>query len=526
MKDMNQNEDWLVTKEIYAEAILTNDPPTLQIQIPISTIHRIGIRKLPHSNLTTMTNYDTIPSRRFQYRDLGDVPSPVVQITFSHEDSKVAADGRVDIVSNDSINSMNSPQKISVQISIVEYPPHWPRRHKEEWNTWMNLSANQVLEQSGMSFSVCEYIEHESMNYFRIVDQNEIFGYSAIFFDSFQEDESWSSPDTFLVDLHLMGKEQQVVHQRGSLKEKTAKNYDNHGDEYNRHDSKSMTIHSYARNLIQTDWQKWSTYECPICFTEESLHEMMELPCEHFFCQSCLNLYIQTNLTDLTTYRHNPFICPVPTCKRDMEVLREQSKILSIEEKKQVASWKKGLTHPPTTFLKMCPRKPCKSRSMLQLSTSKTSTLVFCDDCGATYCELCLEKPKTSAEDHIIKCDPKQMMKLCRRYHLSEASIRNKCDDRWHWLKEYAEARGTANDIGALLWVSNNAQNCPTCKTAIERSDGCFHMQCSVCGTHFCYECGDEIFYPFYGTHHCWEEEEDDDDEFIGFFDPRYDLTR
>ena len=60
------------------------------------------------------------------------------------------------------------------------------------------------------------------------------------------------------------------------------------------------------------------------------------------------------------------------------------------------------------------------------------------------------------------------------------------------------------------LWVQENANVCPNCRNAIERSEGCFHMNCTLCGTHFCYECGEEIFYPYYGTHHCWEETNDD----------------
>ena len=75
------------------------------------------------------------------------------------------------------------------------------------------------------------------------------------------------------------------------------------------------------------------------------------------------------------------------------------------------------------------------------------------------------------------------------------------------WIKEYASSREM--DASASLWVKEFASICPNCKNAIERSDGCFHMHC-VCGTHYCYECGEEIFYPFYGTHHCWEREIDE----------------
>lgn len=95
---------------------------------------------------------------------------------------------------------------------------------------------------------------------------------------------------------------------------------------------------------------------------------------------------------------------------------------------------------------------------------------------------------------------------ISKNHHQEQASNKIKCkaDDKWHWLKEYASSR--EEDTSAKIWVAEHASRCPTCRTAIERTEGCFHIHCTFCGTHFCYECGDEIRYPFYGTHHCWEE--------------------
>ena len=502
-----ENEDWLVTREVYAESVVTADHLQPTIRLKISTINVVGIRRLPNSNLSTITTTDgTILSRRFQFREL--IDSPIVLVQFQYDPEKI------------------SPT--SVHVSFCDYPERWPVSKKDEWNMWLNKTSNEVLLDTQMSFSVCEYIEHEGLHFYNMVDKNEILGYSAILFDSFSEhDEAWSRTfGSHILDLFLVGND---VHDASFKQvEKGRKKNRMESILSSSSSSSSMTIEQYARTLIRTKWKTWLSHECPICFMDDIVSQMIELPCHHLLCKDCLPMYIKTIMEDLKTCRHNPFICPIPTCKQDMEVLNDKNTILSKTEKEQVSFWKKGLMHPPANFLTICPRKSCKSRSMLQLSTGKLNTLVFCDDCGATYCELCLEKPNTSAEDHNNQCDPKPMMRLCRRYHLAEPSIQQKCEERWHWLKDYAKARGTADDISAQLWVTKNAQKCPTCNFAIERSDGCFHMQCSICGTHFCYECGDEIFYPYYGTHHCWEEEDedDDDDAFIGFFDPRYDFGR
>jgi len=42
-------------------------------------------------------------------------------------------------------------------------------------------------------------------------------------------------------------------------------------------------------------------------------------------------------------------------------------------------------------------------------------------------------------------------------------------------------------------WLKSNAQLCPQCETAIEKSMGCNHMTCTRCKTHFCYLCGNWI---------------------------------
>jgi hypothetical protein len=62
------------------------------------------------------------------------------------------------------------------------------------------------------------------------------------------------------------------------------------------------------------------------------------------------------------------------------------------------------------------------------------------------------------------------------------------------------------HDGEALQYVLENGQRCPNCQTGVERIEGCFHMKCPTCATHFCYECGTELFPPYYGTHLRWED--------------------
>ena len=55
-----ENEDWLVTREVYAESVVTADHLQPTIRLKISTINVVGIRRLPNSNLSTITTTDEL----------------------------------------------------------------------------------------------------------------------------------------------------------------------------------------------------------------------------------------------------------------------------------------------------------------------------------------------------------------------------------------------------------------------------------------------------------------------------------
>lgn len=42
-------------------------------------------------------------------------------------------------------------------------------------------------------------------------------------------------------------------------------------------------------------------------------------------------------------------------------------------------------------------------------------------------------------------------------------------------------------------WFEANSTDCPCCLIKVEKSEGCSHMQCPRCGTHFCFRCGDKL---------------------------------
>mmetsp|Transcript_80244 Transcript_80244/g.227229 ORF Transcript_80244/g.227229 Transcript_80244/m.227229 type:complete len:680 (-) Transcript_80244:79-2118(-) len=57
-------------------------------------------------------------------------------------------------------------------------------------------------------------------------------------------------------------------------------------------------------------------------------------------------------------------------------------------------------------------------------------------------------------------------------------------------LEERLRSQRRLEELLSLRALARDSQNCPSCHAIIQRSEGCNHMICSNCRTHFCYRCG------------------------------------
>lgn len=57
----------------------------------------------------------------------------------------------------------------------------------------------------------------------------------------------------------------------------------------------------------------------------------------------------------------------------------------------------------------------------------------------------------------------------------------------WRDLEEEEKKEG---ETETSAWMKHHTQACCNCGAHVQRSDGCNHMQCTVCSQHFCYICG------------------------------------
>ena len=179
------------------------------------------------------------------------------------------------------------------------------------------------------------------------------------------------------------------------------------------------------------EWKKCNIEECIVCGDEQHREELLR-PCEHGYCESCLQDGFKNALTSRT---------PLKCCKG----------VLSIDDCS-------GLS---TEFV------AAYEEMMLELTTPNA---IYC--CNA-QCATFL--PPSAIVGDVGLCGKcrTQTCRHCRK--LLHPGTFCKEDKETKAVKELAKKKG---------W-----KTCPGCNHLIERQSGCLHMVCSRCQTAFCYRC-------------------------------------
>jgi hypothetical protein len=486
-----ENDDWAATCAIYCD----ND--TIQTRsLPLGGFY--GSLDIPVSITNVVFAWRTsgdkaVKRPAFRYWTLAKEEAPMVRLRFHFN-------------SNDDAHATN------VDVSFCRFPPTdaLPSTIEEPFLSFLAKRANELLLEESMSYAVCQFVAHEALQEFFTVDHvDERHGYTLIVMPG-RMDSPFLDDNRRGVSVHPLAKHPTVAlcNSKYSIKGET---------------DKAFTLDMYATKTIIDRWKYHFEFECPICFDKLRLGDAFAITCGHVFCKDCISMYAKVKVSELTEHERksvNPFLCPVTSCRRGMLVIGCVKKLLPEEDMNKVRAWYKNLTQPPCWSLPQCMNKKCGKEGTMRRPTADNpihNHFVFCEECNVTWCELCLKKVLGGKEaqryhyDRALQyhdeeeCDPSLVIQFCQRYLASSDTIKAKCEARYPWIKIYANAQ--AHDAASMNWIQQHGQTCPLCKTGVERSEGCFHMQCS-CGAHFCYECGEELFPPYYGTHHCWERDD------------------
>mmetsp|Transcript_32277 Transcript_32277/g.36605 ORF Transcript_32277/g.36605 Transcript_32277/m.36605 type:complete len:613 (+) Transcript_32277:150-1988(+) len=231
------------------------------------------------------------------------------------------------------------------------------------------------------------------------------------------------------------------------LPEEIRLNYDKLAENHQRvidQEERAKTIQDFARVDDYKAEMGDRQDTCPICYCEIDHDKLFRLQCDHRFCTTCVEEYLEDvirnnkNLLKIT--------CPQSNCQ---ELCSEE--VIKLFTDEEMLSRYKRFRQAALIDLnpdaRWCPRPGCE----LYVEGANKKGYVMCE-CGY---ELCF-----------------------------------KCGEQWHGKKSCQEVA----DEGYSAWAKGkNVQLCPKCHFRVEKVSGCNHMTCVRCNFNWCWICRGKI---------------------------------
>uniref|UniRef100_A0ACD5UUX7 Uncharacterized protein n=1 Tax=Avena sativa TaxID=4498 RepID=A0ACD5UUX7_AVESA len=204
-------------------------------------------------------------------------------------------------------------------------------------------------------------------------------------------------------------------------------------------------------------------HACMICFCEYTGVGFVKLPCQHYFCQRCMETYSRMHVNEGTVLQ---LVCPDDKCE--------------------------GFV-PPNLLQRLLGHADFErwEKLMLQKALDSMDDLAYCPRCGTA----CLE------DEDKAQCS-NCLFYFCTRCrdpcHIGRGCIILTPEEKLLTLEERKKVRRLskgevsmittlANEIFSIREVLSSSVPCPRCGIAISRVSGCDHMCCKKCGKHFNY---------------------------------------
>lgn len=242
------------------------------------------------------------------------------------------------------------------------------------------------------------------------------------------------------------------------------------------------------------------TYDCGICLEPKKGVSCYKLErCGHVFCRQCLQDFYNNAIKegDIATVR-----CLDPSCGKDLGGVRQRKVQRPLHPRELLAMGideptarryvemkrKKRLESDKNTIY--CPRDHCKHPARSAKYPPIPENLADYPD-SASDTEGSSTKDKSSGD---ATYDPNDRLAICENLKCRLAFCRT-CYKSWHGPLQRCHPRDptelSAEEKASYDYIAKNTSPCPYCNSPTSKTQGCNHMRCYQCDTHFCYLCGD-----------------------------------
>ncbi|KAI1867956.1 uncharacterized protein JN550_006763 [Neoarthrinium moseri] len=268
-----------------------------------------------------------------------------------------------------------------------------------------------------------------------------------------------------------------------------------------------IAILDYDIEAKRKAFQK-STFDCGICLDPKKgsvCHRMLD--CGHVFCKQCLQDFYNNAITEgdvasvqclepnCASTREKAARATTPGRRRKPKTFISPSELLQIpldqDKVKRYVTLKHKAELESDKNTVYCPRSWCQGAARSK-KHKKPEGLEFAEasedesdqeDTAGAVAGADGKKTKEPAS--------KDLLAICEDCGFAFCS---RCGQSWHGEFKYCIPKERKDEIteeekASLEYLQMHTTPCPTCAAPCQKTQGCNHMRCFRCQTHFCYLC-------------------------------------